>query len=73
VKLHKLNQLSWTPANVLASVDVDNVEQLVVVAKMKDGSFDTVATRMTLSTLTCLCMALQRRTFRVMDMTAEEE
>jgi hypothetical protein len=66
----KLSDKSWTPATVIADLDPTEIEHMVVVAKYKDGTLDTVGSFMPMPMLACLSMVLQRRILQEMDRAA---
>lgn len=68
----KLNDRAWTPATILSDLDPDKIEHLVVVAKWKDGTIDTVGSFMQLPQLALLCKVLERRLLIELNRSAEE-
>jgi hypothetical protein len=71
MSVEKLNDRAWTPATVIADLEAEKIEHLVVVAKFKDGTIDTIGSFMQLPDLALLCKVFERRVLRELDRSAE--
>lgn len=63
MKIVELNDEAWTPAFTLnhAMEVVDNIEQLAITMKLKDGSLTTMTTHMPAEVMAILCKRLELR------------
>lgn len=67
------NEKSWTVANVLLSLNSEEIEHICVVRKMKDGTWDSVCSKIDQATLALFMMTLTRRAYRAMEDNLDDD